>query len=214
MAARKEDELTDLSKRQRNILEYIRSVTDERGYPPSVREIGEAVGLASPSSVHAQLSTLMERGYLAKDASKPRAMRVEMSETGVPIAPASVEHVPLIGTIAAGGPILAQENFEDTLPFPRDMLASGTLFALRVKGDSMIDAGILPGDMVIVRQQSDANDGEIVAALIDEDEATVKRLSRKRGKVWLLPENDAYEPILADDVKILGKVVGVFRAPV
>lgn len=205
--------MTDLTKRQRQILEFIRSVTEDRGYPPSVREIGEAVGLASPSSVHAQILTLSERGYLSKDGSKPRAMRVEMSESGVPINLRSVEHVPLIGTIAAGGPLLAQENYEDTLPFPRDLLGSGTLFALRIKGDSMIGAGILPGDLVIVRQQPDANDGDIVAALVNEDEATVKRLSRKRGKVWLLPENDAYEPILASDVQLLGKVVGVFRAP-
>lgn len=206
--------MAELTKRQRAIVEYIRSVTDERGYPPSVREIGEAVGLASPSSVHAQLGTLSDRGYLVKDPTKPRALRVEMSETGVPIAPASVEHVPLIGMVAAGGPILATENFEDTLPFPRDLLAKGTLFALRIKGDSMIDAGILSGDLVIVKQQRNAEEGDIVAALVGDEEATVKRFSRKRGKVFLMPENPAYDPIPGDDAQILGKVVGVFRAPV
>ncbi len=205
--------LTKLTKRQRAILEYILAMNEKRGYPPSVREIGDAVGLASPSSVHSQLTTLMERGYLAKDATKPRAIQVRIDETGMPISNTPVEHIPLLGIIAAGGPILAQENFEETLPFPRHLVGSGTLFALRVRGDSMINAGILPGDLVIVRQQRDADNGEIVAAMVGDDEATVKRLSRKRGKVILMPENDKYEPIEAENVQILGKVVAVFRAP-
>lgn len=206
--------MSDLTKRQRQILEFIQNVTEERGYPPSVREIGDAVGLNSPSSVHAQLATLARAGYLAKDPSKPRAIVVRMDSAGVPFEPVAVEHVPLIGRIAAGGPILAQENFEETIPLPRDMLPSGTLFALRVKGDSMIDAGILDGDMVIVRQQPDANDGEIVAALVDGEEATVKRLQRKRGKVLLIAENPVYEPLQPDEVSILGKVIAVFRTNV
>ncbi|HEX9694830.1 MAG TPA: transcriptional repressor LexA [Actinomycetota bacterium] len=206
--------MSELTKRQQQILHFIRNVTEQRGYPPSVREIGDAVGLNSPSSVHAQLATLARHGYLSKDASKPRAIVVRMDSEGIPVEAAAVEHVPLIGRIAAGGPILAQENFEDTLPLPRDMLGSGTLFALRVQGDSMIDAGILDADLVIVRQQPDALDGEIVAALVDGEEATVKRLQRKRGKVQLIAENPAYEPLTPDEVSILGKVVAVFRTNV
>ena len=206
--------MSDLTKRQQQILEFVQTVTEERGYPPSVREIGDAVGLNSPSSVHAQISTLSRQGYLTKDPSKPRAIVVRMDSAGIPFEPRNVEHVPLIGRIAAGGPILAQENFEETIPLPRDMLATGTLFALRVKGDSMINAGILDDDLVIIRQQPDANDGEIVAALVDGEEATVKRLQRKRGKVFLMPENDAYEPLQPDEVSILGKVVAVLRTNV
>lgn len=203
--------MTDLTKRQREILDYIRKTRDERGYPPSVREIGEAVGLHSPSSVHAQLATLAERGYLAKDPSKPRAIRVRMESSGVPVEQHEVRNVPVLGQIAAGGPLLAQESIEDTLPLPKDLVGSGTLFALRVRGDSMVNAGILDGDLVIVRQQSTADDGEIVAALVGDDEATVKRLGRKGGRIVLKPENDAYEPIVSDEVKILGKVVSVMR---
>jgi repressor LexA len=203
--------MTDLTKRQRSILEYIRRTRDERGYPPSVREIGEAVGLASPSSVHAQLATLAARGYLAKDASKPRAIRVRMEESGVPVEQKQLQNVPVLGTVAAGAPLLAQENLEDTLPLPRDLVGSGALFALRVKGDSMEGAGILEGDLVVVRQQQTANDGEIVAALVGDEEATVKRLSRRRGKLALVAENPRYEPIVPEAVRILGKVVAVLR---
>lgn len=203
--------MTDLTKRQRTILEFIRRTKDERGYPPSVREIGDAVGLHSPSSVHAQLATLTERGYLAKDPSKPRAIRVRMEESGVPVEQKPIQNVPLVGTIAAGGPLLAQENLEDTLPLPRDLVGPGTLFALRVRGDSMEGAGILDGDLVVVRQQTTADHGDIVAALVGDEEATVKRLSRQRGKVTLLPENPRYEPIVEDRVQILGKVVAVLR---
>lgn len=203
--------MTDLTKRQREILDFIRKTRDERGYPPSVREIGEAVGLHSPSSVHAQLATLSERGYLSKDPSKPRAITVRRESSGIPVEQHEVRNVPVLGTIAAGGPLLAQEAIEDTLALPKQLVGSGTLFALRVRGDSMINAGIFEGDLVIVRQQSTADDGEIVAALVGDEEATVKRLGRKGGRIVLKPENDAYDPIVSDDVKILGKVVSVMR---
>ncbi len=204
--------MSDLTKRQRAILDYIRSIHTDRGYPPSVREIGEAVGLQSPSSVHAQLATLAERGYLRKDPTRPRAIVVQMDEEGRRIdrAPAVVQ-VPLVGRIAAGNPILAEQQIEDTLTVPEDFAGSGTLFALRVKGDSMIEAGILDGDTVIVRQQPSAEDGDIIAALVDGEEATVKHLSRKGGVVRLIPANAAYEPIEAEQVEVLGKVVSVLR---
>jgi repressor LexA len=201
----------DLTKRQQAILEYIRKAQEERGYPPSVREIGEAVGLLSPSSVHAQLASLAEKGYLRKDPSRPRAIRVAVDESGIPVETKAMQNVPLLGEIAAGGPVLAQENIEDTLPLPKDLVGSGTLFALRVKGDSMIGAGIMNGDVVVVRQQQAADDGTIVAALVDGEEATVKRLRRAAGRVILEAENPAYAPIEAEDVKVLGKVVAVLR---
>jgi repressor LexA len=196
--------VADLTARQRAILEFILRTHKERGYPPSVREIGEAVGLQSPSSVHAQLATLADRGYLRKDPDRPRA-------AGVSQQAGPVSNVPLVGQIAAGAPILAQENVEDTLPLPQDLVGTGTLFALKVKGDSMINAGILDGDTVVVRQQPTGNDGEIIAALVDGEEATVKRLRRKSGKVVLEAENPAYDPIESDDVQMLGKVVAVLR---
>lgn len=203
------DNLTD---RQRKILDYITQTVEDRGYPPSVREIGDAVGLHSPSSVHAQLATLAQKGLLAKDPTKPRAIRVhrDPARKSSKAARTDVVEVPLVGRIAAGGPILAEESVEETMPLPRDLVGSGTLFALTVKGDSMINAGIFDGDTVIVRQQQVAEDGEIVAALI-EDEATVKRLSRKGGKVRLIAENPNYEPIEPETVSVLGKVVAVLR---
>jgi len=203
--------MQNLTERQRRILDYITNTVDDRGYPPSVREIGDAVGLHSPSSVHAQLATLAEKGLLTKDPTKPRAIRVER-ETG-PIRSkgrSDVIEVPLVGRIAAGGPILAEQNLDDSLTLPRDLVGSGTLFALTVKGDSMTGAGIMDGDTVVVRQQATADEGEIVAALID-DEATVKRLSRRGGKVRLLAENPDYDPIEPDEVSLLGKVVAVLR---
>jgi len=203
--------VADLTSRQRAILEFITRTHKERGYPPSVREIGEAVGLQSPSSVHAQLATLAERGYLRKDPTRPRAIVVQLDETGVPQQTSAVASVPLLGQIAAGSPILATEQIEETLPLPQDLVGTGTLFALRVKGDSMINAGIFDGDTVVIRQQKTADDGTIVAALIDGEEATVKRLSRKGGRVQLLAENPAYDPIEPDDVQLLGKVVAVLR---
>jgi len=201
-----------LTDRQRRILDYITDTVDGRGYPPSVREIGDAVGLHSPSSVHAQLATLAEKGLLAKDPAKPRAIRVHNPNPKAYAATArpDVIEVPLVGRIAAGGPILAQENLESSIPLPRDLVGSGTLFALTVKGDSMTGAGIMDADTVVIRQQAAAEDGEIVAALID-DEATVKRLSRKGGKVRLVAENPAFAPLEPDEVSILGKVVAVLR---
>ncbi len=204
--------VADLTSRQRAILEFITRTHKERGYPPSVREIGEAVGLQSPSSVHAQLATLAERGYLRKDPTRPRAIVVQLDETGVPQQTSAVANVPLLGQIAAGQPILATEQIEETLPLPEDLVGTGTLFALRVKGDSMINAGIFDGDTVVIRQQKTADDGTIIAALVDGEEATVKRLSRKGGRVRLLAENPAYEPMEPDDVQVLGKVVAVLRS--
>jgi repressor LexA len=202
------DELTD---RQRKILDYIRDTVADRGYPPSVREIGEAVGLHSPSSVHAQLAGLAEKGLLNKDPSRPRAIRVTAPKSRAAAPAQGIRRIPLLGQIAAGAPLLAEQNVEETISIPEDFTGKGTLFALTVRGDSMTNAGILDGDTVIVREQPDANDGDIVAALVDEEEATVKRLSRKGGRVRLLPENDAYEPIEADEVRVLGKVVSVLR---
>lgn len=203
--------VADLTSRQRAILEFITRTHKDRGYPPSVREIGEAVGLQSPSSVHAQLATLAERGYLRKDPDRPRAIVVQLDETGIPQQTSAVANVPLVGQIAAGSPILATEQIEETLPLPEDLVGTGTLFALRVKGDSMINAGIFDGDTVVIRQQKTADDGTIIAALVDGEEATVKRLSRKGGRVRLLAENPAYDPIEPDDVQVLGKVVAVLR---
>lgn len=201
--------MEELTARQRAILEYIARARDERGYPPSVREIGDAVGLHSPSSVHAQLATLEEKGYLAKDPSKPRAIRVNAPEAS-PRA-TDLADVPLLGRIAAGAPILAEEHVEDTLALPRTLVGSGSLFALKVKGDSMTGAGILDGDTVVVRQQRVADDGEIIAALVGDEEATVKRLQRRGGRVRLIAENPAYEPIEPDEMSVLGKVVAVLR---
>jgi repressor LexA len=203
--------MEQLTERQRRILEYIGQTRDERGYPPSVREIGDAVGLHSPSSVHAQLATLAQKGYLTKDPTKPRAIRVHGAERPAAASNANIVEVPLVGRIAAGGPILAEQNVEDTMALPRDLVGSGTLFALTVRGDSMTGAGILDGDTVIIRQQPEASDGEIVAALVGDDEATVKRLSRKGGKVRLLAENPAYDPIEPEVMSVLGKVVAVLR---
>jgi repressor LexA len=203
--------VVELSARQRAILEFITRTHRDRGYPPSVREIGEAVGLLSPSSVHAQLATLADRGYLRKDPDRPRAIVVQIDEAGVPQQTSPVANVPLVGQIAAGAPILATEQIEETLSLPQDLVGTGTLFALRVKGDSMIGAGIFDGDTVVIRQQSSADDGTIIAALVDGEEATVKRLRRKGGRVLLEAENPAYEPIESDDVQVLGKVVTVLR---
>lgn len=205
----------DLTPRQRSILEFIRRTHEERGYPPSVREIGEAVGLHSPSSVHAQLGSLVDKGYLRKDADRPRAIVLRMDASGAPVgsapAPSTTTSVPVLGRIAAGGPLLATQEIEDTLALPDSLVGKGTLFALRVRGDSMTGAGILDGDTVVVRQQPDAADGEMVAALVGEEEATVKTLRKRGGRVVLEAENPAYQPIVAEEVKILGKVVSVLR---
>jgi repressor LexA len=207
-----------LTERQRQILDFLTSYVDAHGYPPTVREIGEAVGLASPSTVHAHLANLERAGLLKRDPTKPRALELtSRRERQQPAARVDdVHRLPLVGEIAAGGPLLAEQNIEDYLAVP-DTLArgDGDEFVLRVKGDSMIKAGILDGDYVVVRRQSDARDGDIVVALAgaDElaDEATVKRLFRDAGRVRLQPENDALEPIYADHVELLGVVTGVFR---
>ena len=232
-----------LTTRQRRVLEVIRNSVDRRGYPPSLREIGEAVGLTSPSSVSHQLSALERKGYLRKDPNRPRAIEVvspdttsegrgyrgsagtEAStgaggtsgapgaagdETGSGDARPAAAYVPVVGRIAAGGPILAEEVVEDVFPLPRELVGEGTLFTLKVAGDSMVEAAICDGDWVVIRQQPTAENGEIVAAMID-GEATVKTYKRRDGHVWLMPHNPAYEPIPGDDATILGRVVSVLR---
>lgn len=207
--------MSDLTQRQQAILDFIRTTHADRGYPPSVREIGEAVGLQSPSSVHAQLGTLVDKGYLRKDPSRPRAIVVRTdAASAAPAArevAAGTQSIPLVGRIAAGGPILATEEVEDTLVLPDDLVGHGTLFALKVRGDSMTGAGILDGDTVVIRQQPDASDGEIVAALVGGEEATVKTLRKRGGKIVLEAENPSYEPIVSDEVAIIGRVVSVLR---
>lgn len=197
-----------ISRRQQQILDYIKQETETQGYPPSVREIGRAVGLKSTSTVHGHLSQLEKKGYIRRDSSKPRAIEV-LPAAGVLPRSASVA-VPLVGRVTAGLPVLAVENIEDYFPLPKDFGEPGTLFMLRVSGDSMIEAGILDGDYVIVRQQENAENGEIVVALI-EDEATIKRFFKEKDKIRLQPENSFMEPIIVDDVSVLGRVTGVVR---
>lgn len=205
--------MSDISDRQRQVLEYIRETVAGRGYPPSVREIGDALGLSSPSTVHSHLSSLAKAGLIRKDPTKPRAIEILEAAPARPTASETeIRHVPLVGRIAAGRPILAEEDIEDVMALPTSLVGSGPVFMLTVHGDSMIDAGIFDGDYVVVRSQPDAADGEIVAALVDEDEATVKRLFRRGGVVVLEAENEAYEPMVFDGgVRILGKVVSVLR---
>ena len=207
-----------LSERQQQVLDYIRKTVADRGYPPSVREIGEALGLSSPSTVHSHLTALVAAGALHRDPSKPRAIvvveeaRLASAAADAPSRPGRVRDVPVLGRIAAGTPILAAEQVEEVIPLPVDLVGSDPVFLLEVKGDSMVDAGILDGDLVAVRSQKDARDGEIVAALIDGEEATVKRLRRRGGKVILEAENPAYEPLVySDGVELVGKVVSVLR---
>jgi repressor LexA len=212
-----------LTQRQRRVLEVIRDSIDRRGYPPSVREIGEAVGLSSASSVAHQLSVLQKKGWLRRDPNRPRALDVRLPEDSPHATPALPElagaadesapaptYVPLVGRIAAGGPVLAEQAVEDVFPLPRELVGEGTLFMLKVTGDSMVEAAICDGDWVVVRQQPTAENGEIVAAMID-GEATVKTYKRRDGHVWLLPHNPAYEPIPGDDATVLGRVVSVLR---
>jgi len=206
---------SELSSRQRAILDMIRETTLERGYPPSVREIGESVGLTSPSSVAHQLKNLQKAGYLRIDPNRPRALVLSPeSPEHVPSDLAEsttlMQNVPVLGRIAAGGPILAEQSVEAMFPLPRDIVGEGNLFSLRVVGDSMVDAAICDGDWVVIRQQPSCDNGDIVAALID-DEATVKTFKRRDGHVWLMPHNPAYSPILGDNAQILGKVVSVLR---
>ncbi|GAA1396564.1 transcriptional repressor LexA [Catellatospora coxensis] len=202
-----------LSERQRRILEVIQDGVTSRGYPPTLREIGRAVGLAASSSVAYHLRELEEKGLLRRDRGRPRALsvRLPLDDDGIPQqrGVATVQ-VPLLGTIAAGGPILAEESLEETLTLSRDLVGHGTLFSLRVRGDSMVDAAICDGDVVVIRQQPTAHSGEIVAAMID-GEATVKVYRVSRGHVELVPCNPAYEAIPGDDAVVLGKVVAVVR---
>ncbi len=228
-------DLDGLTPRQRSVLDTIREAVETRGYPPSMREIGESVGLTSPSSVAHQLATLERKGYLRRDPNRPRAIEVVHPDDGRRVrTPADVvpqqQHlggfgagqqdgsmsapeasmVPLVGRIAAGGPLLAEQVVEDVFPLPRQVVGDGTLFLLQVVGDSMIDAAICDGDWVVVRQQPVAETGEIVAAMID-GEATVKTYRRRDGHVWLMPHNPAYTPIPGDDATVLGKVTAVLR---
>ena len=209
-----------LTPRQRKILEFIRESVERRGFPPTIREIGDAVGLASTSSVSHQLITLQKKGYLRRDATKPRAVDVRLPAE-MPQASALDDgqqhssfpkpaYVPVLGRIAAGGPILAEQAVEEVFPLPRELVGEGTLFLLTVSGDSMVDAAIADGDWVVVRQQNTADNGDIVAAMID-GEATVKTFKRKDGHVWLMPHNEAYSPIPGDDAVVLGRVVTVLR---
>jgi len=227
-----------LTVRQRRVLEVIRNSVDRRGYPPSLREIGESVGLTSPSSVAHQLSSLERKGYLRRDPNRPRAIEVVSpdtvlgargyrsgdggvseiidstgqldAETGSGDARPEASYVPVVGRIAAGGPILAEEVIEDVFPLPKQIVGEGSLFLLKVVGDSMVDAAICDGDWVVVRQQPNADNGDIVAAMLD-NEATVKTFKRKDGKVWLMPHNADYSPIDGDNATILGKVTAVLR---
>jgi repressor LexA len=221
-----------LTVRQRRVLETIRDAVERRGYPPSMREIGQAVGLTSPSSVAHQLTSLERKGFLRRDPNRPRAIEVIMpgdrsaavelrdgdSAFGLEAADSAgslasrpePSYVPLVGRIAAGGPILAEQAIEDVFPLPRQLVGDGELFLLKVVGDSMIDAAICDGDWVAIRRQPVAENGEVVAAMID-GEATVKTFKRRDGHIWLLPQNAAYQPIPGDDATILGRVVAVLR---
>jgi len=220
-----------LTWRQRKVLQVIRDSVQKHGYPPSLREIGEAVGLTSTSSVSFQLSTLQRKGYLHRNVGRPRTVEVrvpghpavrpeqavngataesDLSGDGMDIASQEATYVPLVGRIAAGVPIIAEQQVEDIFPLPRQLVGEGSLFILKVVGDSMINAAIADGDWVVILQQEDAEDGEIVAAMID-GEATVKTVQRSDGHVWLIPHNPAFTPILGDEAAILGKVVAVLR---
>jgi len=202
-----------LTARQQQVLEIIDRSMRDRGYPPSVREIGEAVGLTSTSSVAHQLRALERKGFLRRDPNRPRAVGVLPTEIDPgmdPIHKPTPAYVPMVGRIAAGGPILAEESIEDVFPLPREIVGEGELFLLKVVGDSMVDAAITDGDWVVIRQQPTADNGDVVAAMID-GEATVKTFKRTADHVWLMPHNAAYEPILGDEASILGKVVAVLR---
>jgi repressor LexA len=219
---------TGLTVRQQKVLATIKDAIEKRGYPPSMREIGEAVGLTSSSSVAHQLKTLEEKGFLKRDPNRPRALEVflpevmaarrsmsssdeaSFDETGIGDAAPAPTNVPLLGRIAAGGPILAEERYEDVFPLPKQLVGEGELFLLEVSGESMIDAAICHGDYVVIRKEQTAENGDMVAALID-GEATVKTFQRKDGKVWLLPHNAAFDPIDGDNATILGKVTAVLR---
>jgi repressor LexA len=205
-----------LTGRQQEIWKFLTDYVDEHGYPPTVREIGQAVGLASPSTVHAHLANLERAGLIKRDPTKPRALELRRDPRPDPARALDVHRLPLVGEIAAGGPLLADQNVEDYVAVPEPLARGGEEFLLRVKGDSMVKAGILDGDLVVVRREQTARDGEIVVALAGQDEladeATVKRFFKEDGRIRLQPENDALEPIYADHVQILGVVTGVFRS--
>ncbi|MHB1509250.1 MAG: transcriptional repressor LexA [Acidimicrobiales bacterium] len=205
---------SSLSGKRRRILEFIAESIRERGYPPSVREIGEAVGLTSPSTVHAHLKVLERDGFLRKDAERPRTIVVSFEpQSGAALAVRPVAHVPLVGSVAAGTGVLAEESVEEVLPLPEDFTGQGELFMLKVRGESMIEAGILDGDYVVVRRQSEVEPGETVVAGINGEEATVKKFKRRRGNVVLVPANEQLSEMEfhPDEVEIYGKVVTVLR---
>ncbi len=209
--------MNSLSGRQTAILEFIRKNIRDKGYPPSVREIGEAVGLASSSTVHGHLERLQAKGYLRRDPTKPRAIELlepagDWRRSGLGILPTeSAVMAPVVGKVTAGLPITAVQNVEEYFPLPKTMVRNDEVFLLRVQGESMIEAGIQDGDYVIVRRQDNADNGDIVVAMTEEDEATVKRIFREEHRIRLQPENSTMEPILVSHVSILGKVIGVFR---
>lgn len=204
--------MEELTVRQQEILNYIKTEVQKKGYPPSVREIGEAVGLSSSSSVHAHLEKLEEMGYLRRDPTKPRAIEVltEDSSIGPFKGVDNLQYVPIVGSVTAGAPILAEQNIEEYFPLPKDFSRAEDVFMLKVRGDSMINAGIFDGDMVIVNKEPSAKNGDIIVALLGE-EATVKRFYKETNQVRLQPENEKYDPILTTDVQVLGKVVGLIR---
>jgi repressor LexA len=203
-----------LTDRQRQVLEFIDTEVRRRGYPPSVREIGEAVGLSSPSTVHAHLAALQDKGYIHRDPTKPRALEITYEpSSGATVERRPVRHVPLVGDVAAGTGVLAAENIEETLPVPEDLTGDGDLFMLRVRGDSMIEVGIFDADYVVVRSQPTAENGEIVVAGIPGEEATVKTFLRRRNKIVLRPENSAMDEMVFDpsEITVYGRVVTVLR---
>jgi repressor LexA len=203
-----------LTGKRQEILEFIAESLRERGYPPSVREIGVAVGLASSSTVHAHLAVLQRDGYLRRDPTKPRAIEVRYDPSSkAALAARPARHVPLVGDVAAGSGVIARENIEELLPLPEDFTGTGSLFMLRVRGDSMVDSGIFDGDFVVVRKQPDAENGQVVVAGIEDEQATVKTFSRRRGKIVLTPSNASMSPMELDpeDVTIFGRVVTVLR---
>ncbi len=203
---------TTLTARQREILDLIRTTVAQRGYPPSVREIGDEVGLSSPSTVHSHLTTLANEGFIRRDPSKPRAIEVIKDDGATAISRAAVRDVPLVGSIAAGSPILADEDIEEIYPLPTELVGTEPVFMLTIRGDSMMNAGIFDRDYVVVQKQSTARNGQIVAALVNGEEATVKRFEKTDMGVVLHPENESYEPMMfTDGVAILGIVVAVLR---
>ncbi|BDG35275.1 transcriptional repressor LexA [Saccharococcus caldoxylosilyticus] len=204
--------MTKLSKRQQQILDFIKKEVKTKGYPPSVREIGEAVGLASSSTVHGHLARLESKGYIRRDPTKPRAIEILDPDFTASKEKEDVVSVPMIGKVTAGQPITAIENIEDYFPLPKRLVsAEDQVFMLEVMGDSMIEAGILDGDYVIVRQQSSADNGDIVVAMTEDNEATVKRFFKEKDHIRLQPENSNLEPIIVRNCTILGKVIGVYR---